>query len=134
MSVIYAKVANINNISRSAAKSRRQLLSLLTAPPRRAYSTEGKDESQNDDGQKEQGAMSRRLSEMTEQTVLEGGRSAQRDMQQVGFSEELKRQLEERIAGSSFRNEFAAAHSLVDMPVRYDSFLKNGFKYLSYER
>ena len=61
--------------------------------------------------------MARRLSEMTEQAMLEGGRSARKNMQQAGFSEELKRELEERIAASSFKNEYAAAHSILDMPV-----------------
>lgn len=54
---------------------------------------------------------------MTEDAMLEGGRSARRNMEQAGFSEDLKRQLEERIAGGSFKNDYAAAHSLVDMPV-----------------
>jgi hypothetical protein len=38
-------------------------------------------------------------------------------MEGAGFSEELKKQLEERIAQSSFRSENAAAVSQVDMPV-----------------
>jgi hypothetical protein len=54
---------------------------------------------------------------MTEDAMLEGGRSARRNMEQAGFSEDLKKQLEERIAASSFKNEYAAAHSIVDMPV-----------------
>jgi hypothetical protein len=69
------------------------------------------------------GAMSRRLAEMTEQAILEGGRSTRRNIQEEGFSEELKRQLGERIAAgttsiSSFRSEHAAAFSIVEMPVR----------------
>jgi hypothetical protein len=68
------------------------------------------------------GAMSCRLAEMTEQAMLESGRSTRRNIQE-GFSEELKRQLGERIAAgttstSSFRNEHAAAFSIVEMPVR----------------
>lgn len=66
----------------------------------------------------EEGAMSRRLSEMTEESMLEGGRSARRNMEHVGFSDELKKQLEERIASSSFKSDYAAAHSIVNMPVR----------------
>lgn len=69
------------------------------------------------------GAMSRRLAEMTEQAMLEGGASTRRNIQEEGFSEELKRQLGERIAAgttstSSFRSEHAAAFSIVEMPVR----------------
>lgn len=76
----------------------------------------GKDAGKAEDAG-EEGAMTRRLSEMTEQAVMEGGRSARRDIEHVGFSEDLKRQLEERIVGTSFKNEYAAAHSIVDMPV-----------------
>lgn len=63
------------------------------------------------------GAMARRLSQMTEDAILEGGRSAQRNMEQAGFSEDLKRQLEERVKAASFKSEHAAAHSILDMPV-----------------
>ncbi|KAJ5601255.1 hypothetical protein N7510_010789 [Penicillium lagena] len=67
--------------------------------------------------QEEESAMSRRLAQMTEDAVLEGGRSARRNMEQAGFSEELKKQLEERMAAASFKSEYAAAHSILDMPV-----------------
>ncbi|KAL4891666.1 hypothetical protein BDV59DRAFT_61962 [Aspergillus ambiguus] len=72
--------------------------------------------SSSKDEPKEESAMARRLSEMTEQAMLEGGRSARKNMQQAGFSEELKRELEDRIAESSFKSEYAAAHSILDMP------------------
>jgi hypothetical protein len=62
-------------------------------------------------------AMSRRLAQMTEDAMLEGGRSARRNIEHVGFSEELKKQLEERVAAAAFKSEHAAAHSIVDMPV-----------------
>lgn len=61
--------------------------------------------------------MSRKLAEMTEEAMLTGGRSARKNMQEAGFSEELKRQLEQRIADSSFKSEHAAAFSIVNMPV-----------------
>lgn len=60
--------------------------------------------------------MQRRLSEMTEQAMVEGGRSAQRNIEQAGFSEDLKKRLQERIAATAFKNEHAAAHSIVNMP------------------
>lgn len=66
--------------------------------------------------------MGRRLAQMTEDAMLEGGRSAQRNIEQAGFSEELKNELAERIAATSFRSEYAAAHSIVEMPV-CDSYL-----------
>lgn len=71
--------------------------------------------------EKEEGAMARRLSQMTEDAMLEGGRSAQRNMEAAGFSEDLKKQLEERVKAASFRSEYAAAHSILDMPVRIAS-------------
>ena len=74
---------------------------------------------QSRDETKEDGAMARRLSEMTEQAMLEGGRSARKNMREAGFSEDLKRELEERIAGSAFKSEHATAHSIVDMPVSF---------------
>ncbi|EGE85433.2 hypothetical protein BDDG_08378 [Blastomyces dermatitidis ATCC 18188] len=64
----------------------------------------------------EEGAMSRMLSLMADESMLEGGRSSRKNMQEAGFSEELKKKLEERIAESTFRNENAAAFSLVNMP------------------
>ncbi|KAI9371519.1 hypothetical protein BJX61DRAFT_534719 [Aspergillus egyptiacus] len=65
---------------------------------------------------KEEGAMSRRLSEMTEQAILEGGRSTRKNLSHAGFSEELKKELEERVAAAAFKSEYAAAHSIVNMP------------------
>ena len=66
---------------------------------------------------KEEGAMSRRLAEMTEQSIAEGDKSTRKNMRDAGFSEELKKQLEEKIAVKSFRSDNAAAFSLADMPV-----------------
>lgn len=61
--------------------------------------------------------MSRRLSEMAEETMDTGSKSDRKLMQDAGFSEELKKQLEERIAqtGSVAPNQRAA--SQVNMPV-----------------
>lgn len=71
--------------------------------------------------EKDQGAMARRLSQMTEDAMLEGGRSAQRNMEAAEFSEDLKKQLEERVKAASFKNEYAAEHSILGMPVRIAS-------------
>ncbi|KAL4973508.1 hypothetical protein BDW66DRAFT_102187 [Aspergillus desertorum] len=68
----------------------------------------------NEDG-KEEGAMTRRLSDMAEQAFLEGGRSTRKNLAQAGFSEELKKELEERVAAAAFKSEHAAAHSIVNM-------------------
>ncbi|KAK2809390.1 hypothetical protein FQN50_003849 [Emmonsiellopsis sp. PD_5] len=76
------------------------------------------DEKRNGAAESEQGAMSRRLSEMAEESMTEGGKSARKNMQEAGFSDELKKRLEERIAtaGGSFKNEHAAAFSVANMP------------------
>lgn len=63
------------------------------------------------------GTLSRRLAEMTEDMILEGGRSARRNLQEAGFSEELKKRLEEKIKESAFKNEHAVAFSIANMPV-----------------
>jgi hypothetical protein len=66
---------------------------------------------------KEQGAMSRRLAEMTDETIEQGGRSAQTTVGESGFSEELKRQLEQKILDSRFKSDNSAALAQLNMPV-----------------
>ncbi|KAL8829576.1 MAG: hypothetical protein Q9170_006105 [Blastenia crenularia] len=66
------------------------------------------------------GAMSRRLSEMTEENIEQGGRSARKAIDEAGFSEELKRRLEAKIADSNFRNDNPAAFAQLDMPLIAD--------------
>lgn len=66
--------------------------------------------------EKELGAMSRRLSEMSEGSLETGGRSARKAVEEAGFDEDLKRRLEERIANASFRNEFASAIAQAELP------------------
>ncbi|KAL3463411.1 hypothetical protein BJX64DRAFT_287433 [Aspergillus heterothallicus] len=77
--------------------------------------TEAKNTAERNAAQ-EDGAMTRRLSEMTEQAFLEGGRSTRKNLEHVGFSEELKKELEERVATAAFKSEHAAAHSIANMP------------------
>lgn len=64
------------------------------------------------------GAMSRRLSAMTDESIEHGGRSARKAMDEAGFSKELKQRLEAKIAESNFKNDNPAAFAQVDMPVR----------------
>jgi hypothetical protein len=66
---------------------------------------------------------------MTEDVMLEGGRSAQRNMEAAGFSEDLKKQLEERVKAASFKSEYAAEHSILNMPVRIASIPKLSYSY-----
>ncbi|KAL9002768.1 MAG: hypothetical protein Q9188_004320 [Gyalolechia gomerana] len=60
--------------------------------------------------------MSRRLSEMTEETLEQSGRAARKVVDEAGFSEELKRRLEAKIADSTFRKENSAAFAQLEMP------------------
>ncbi|PVH76166.1 hypothetical protein DL98DRAFT_535959 [Cadophora sp. DSE1049] len=57
----------------------------------------------------EQGAMSRRLAEATEEALFEGGRAARKAVEEAGFSEELKNKLLNRVETAKFRAENAAA-------------------------
>jgi len=67
--------------------------------------------------QAEDGAMTRRLAEMVEETIDTGSKSDRKLMQDVGFSDELKKQLEERIAQTAFAAQNQQATSQVKMPV-----------------
>jgi hypothetical protein len=87
----------------------------LSAGQSTAPKSEDEDVTQND-GQ-ERGAMSRRLSEMAEETMDTGSKSDRKLMEDAGFSEELKRKLEERIAQTAFQAENQQAFSEVNMPV-----------------
>ncbi|CDM26502.1 hypothetical protein DTO013E5_4770 [Penicillium roqueforti] len=78
--------------------------------------TEDKDSENGSKEEEKDSPMGRRLAQMTEDAMLEGGRSARRNIEQAGFSEELKNKLAERVAASSFRSQYAAAHSIVEMP------------------
>ncbi|KAL8674412.1 MAG: hypothetical protein Q9168_001204 [Polycauliona sp. 1 TL-2023] len=60
--------------------------------------------------------MSRRLSEMTEDNVEHGGRAARKALDEAGFSDELKRRLEAKIADSTFRNDNPAAFTQLSIP------------------
>lgn len=66
---------------------------------------------------KDEGAMTRRLRDMSEEALETGGRSAQKTISSAGFSEELKKQLEERIASASFRAENQASFVEAELPL-----------------
>ncbi|KEF57284.1 uncharacterized protein A1O9_05201 [Exophiala aquamarina CBS 119918] len=59
--------------------------------------------------------MTRRLAEMVEETMDTGSKSDRKLMQDVGFSEDLKKQLEERIAQTAFEGQSQQAASQVKM-------------------
>lgn len=64
----------------------------------------------------EKGAMSRRLAEMAEETMDTGSSSDRKMMTDAGFSDDLKKQLEERIAQTTFQAENQQILSQVSMP------------------
>ena len=63
--------------------------------------------------------MTQRLAQLTEDALEQGGRGAQKAIDESGFSEELKRHLEARIQDSKFRSENPAAFAQLDMPVLF---------------
>ena len=66
---------------------------------------------------KEEGAMSRRLSEMTQEMIRSEGKRGRKAMEDAGFSEELRKQLEDKIAKTAFRAENQQAFSVAEAPV-----------------
>jgi len=70
-----------------------------------------------DGKEEEQGRMSQRLSQMTEESIEQGGRSMKKAIEEGGFSENLKKQLETRIQDSKFKSENPAAFAEINMPV-----------------
>lgn len=68
-------------------------------------------------GKRGEGRMSSRLKQMTDESLSRGGRGAEKFIEQAGFSEELKKQLEERIKDSTFKSENPAAFAQMNMPV-----------------
>lgn len=67
------------------------------------------------DVEPEQGAMSRRLAQATEDAILEGGRAGRRAVEDAGFSEELKQKLLEKVEAHKFRTENASAFAEAGM-------------------
>ena len=81
-----------------------------------AKEEESSDKSRDAD-QSPSGRMSERLSQMTDESIEQGGKSAQKATGDAGFSEELKRRLEARIKDGAFKSENAAAFAEITMPV-----------------
>ena len=63
------------------------------------------------------GALSRRLSDMTERALDNAGSRGGKMLQETGFSDELKQQLQQRIQASEFTAEHTAAIAQVNMSV-----------------
>ena len=60
--------------------------------------------------------MTKRLSEMSEESLESGGRGAAKAVEEAGFSEQLKRALEERIAHANFVNRNPQAFAQANLP------------------
>lgn len=71
----------------------------------------------NDSDEPEQGAFSRRLEQMTEEALISNPRRSGKMVEEAGFSEDLKRRLEERIASGNASSTNQRAGSVVSMPV-----------------
>jgi hypothetical protein len=65
---------------------------------------------------KEPGAMSRRLEQMSDESLETGGSGARKAVHEAGFDEDLKRRLEERIAAANFKNDYASALAQAELP------------------
>lgn len=66
--------------------------------------------------EKEEGAFTKRLKELSEESLETGGRSARKAVEEAGFSEDLKSELEKKIADAGFRSDNASAFAQVNMP------------------
>lgn len=66
----------------------------------------------------EAGGMTRRLAQMTDESLEQGGRSMQNAIKEGGFSEELKSRLEAKILDDKFKIGNPAAFAQLNMPVR----------------
>lgn len=59
--------------------------------------------------------MSRRLAQATEDALLDGGRAGQQAIEAAGFSDELKAELLDKIAGQQFKSENLAAFTEAEL-------------------
>ncbi|KMP05156.1 hypothetical protein CIHG_03648 [Coccidioides immitis H538.4] len=93
-----------------------RLLSTTVEPGQQKKDGLKKDKRQNDGSTvEEEGAMTRRMKEMSEEAML-GGKSAQKNMREADFSDDLKQQIEDRIAAASFKSEHAQAFAIANTP------------------
>ncbi|ESZ94957.1 hypothetical protein SBOR_4640 [Sclerotinia borealis F-4128] len=112
-------VSNLHNVSRrfsQAPPPRREDISRVETGSENQASIEAQvitqtpaNDAENNAIKKELGAMSRRLSEASEDALLEGGRAGRKAVEEAGFSEDLKARLLERVEASKFRVENASA-------------------------
>lgn len=96
------------------------LRSIATTPTLAFGQAAARTDGQDDGHQAEKepaGAMSRRLAEMTEDSIDIGGPSAAKNVEAASFSDELKKQLEARIRDSAFRSQNHRPFAAAEIPV-----------------
>ena len=98
--------------SRSLPQQSTQAQAAATEETRKHQEDNGKASSEE-----QRGRMSEQLAQLTEEAIEQGGRGARKAVEEAGFSEELKKQLEARIKDSTFKSENAAALAYANLPV-----------------
>lgn len=98
----------IHDVQRSFRTS-----AVSSSPP----ATDGKDKPSTRSEDEETGAMSRKLEQMTEESLENSGARAGKTVEEAGFSDELKKRLEARILDANFRNENVQAFAAASMSV-----------------
>lgn len=101
----------------------RWLSSSKTSPPQQGQTSSQKlsedgGKNHEDHHAEEAGGMTRRLAQMTDESLEQSGRSAQNAIKEGGFSEELKSRLEAKILDGKFKSDNPAAFAQLHMPVR----------------
>lgn len=102
--------------ARDKARARSQYARRAVSTTLRRYEASG-GKNVADETHPQQGAMSRRLEQMTEESLEEGGSGARKAVREAGFSEELKRKLEARIVEEKNRELDPTASAVLSMPV-----------------
>ena len=67
--------------------------------------------------EEEEGAMSRRLTDLSEEALEKGGRGARKAVEEAGFDEAMKRKLEDHLVNTRFREEHRGALAQAEMSV-----------------
>ena len=110
-SPLLASFREYDTVSRNFAQS-------TALPPNTSKEDESSSTSQADVQGQENGRMSGRLAQITDELIEQDGRGAKKAIEEGGFSEELKKKLEARLQESSFRSKNAAAFAQTSLPVR----------------
>lgn len=112
------------NQSRNLPQQATQAQSVATEETPRKH----QDENGQANLEEQRGRMSEQLAQMTEEAIEQGGRGARKAVEEAGFSEELKRQLEARIkdSDSTFKSDNAAALAYAKLTVFTPTGIREG--------